>query len=80
VTHTYYRGININLERQGYRELFDMTIEPGENYSVAESHPDVANDLSSRIASARERFAPFKRGIPPFIQELMRQGQHRQQD
>ena len=80
VTHIYYRGLTINLERQGYRELYDMTRDISESYSVAETHPDVADDMQARIKRARETFAPFKRGIPPYIQELMKAGQHRIQD
>lgn len=80
VTHTYYRGITINLERQGYAELFDVSRDVSESYSVAETFPEVAREMQARIARAREKYAPFRLGIPPFIQELMKQGQRRQQD
>ena len=80
VTHTYYRGITINLERQGYAELFDVSRDASESYSVAETYPEVAAEMRGRIERARATFAPYKRGIPPFIQELMKQGQRRQQD
>jgi hypothetical protein len=80
VTHTYYRGININLERQGYAELFDLARDVSESYSVSETYPEVAAEMRRRIEGARERFAPYKRGIPSFIQELMKQGRRQQQD
>jgi arylsulfatase A-like enzyme len=80
VTHTYYRGIRIDLERQGYPELFDMSRDISESYSVAASCPDVAAGMRARIAHARETFAPFRRGIPPFIRKLMETGAARPQD
>jgi arylsulfatase A len=80
VTHTYYRGMQVNMERQGYRELYDIAADVTESYSVAETHPEVAAEMQERIARARERFAPFRKGVPPYIQELVRSGAYRPQD
>lgn len=80
VTHTYYRSFRVNMERGGYRELYDVVRDVTESYSVAERHPDVAAEMQARIQRARERFAPFKLGVPPYIQELRRKGQHKFQD
>jgi hypothetical protein len=68
------------MEKAGYPQLYDVTRDPGENYSVAERHPDVVRDMQARLQRARETFAPFKRGVPPFIRELRRKGLARVQD
>jgi arylsulfatase A-like enzyme len=80
VTHTYYRSLRINLERAGYPELYDLARDIGENYSVAATYPDVADDMRARIARARETYAPFRLGVPPFIQQLMEHGVRAVQD
>ena len=80
VTHTYYRGIRINLERQGYPELFDMSRDVSESYSLVETFPEVAAEMHTRIARARQTYAPFRLGIPPFIRRLMEAGAARPQD
>lgn len=80
VTHSYYRGLFVNMERQGYAQLYDMSLDGPENYSVAERHPDVTADMQARIARAREKFAPYKKGMPPFIRELISKGRFRMQD
>jgi arylsulfatase/uncharacterized sulfatase len=51
-----------------------------ESYSVAETYPDVALDMQTRLKRARETYAPFKRGIPPFFEELRKRGRLRRQD
>lgn len=45
-----------------YPQLYDLNADPAENYSVADRHPDVLADMRRRLAAARTRFAPFKRG------------------
>jgi arylsulfatase A-like enzyme len=80
VTQTYYRGLKIDFERAGYNELYDMTQDISESYSVAESFPDETLRLQARIKQARQEFEPFKKGVPPFIRELMQRGAHRRQD
>jgi hypothetical protein len=72
--------MQVNMERQGYRELYDIAGDVTESYSVAQTHPDVATEMQGRIERARERFAPFRKGVPPYIQELVRSGAYRQQD
>ncbi len=37
-------------------ELFDMTVDAGENFNVAERHLDVVKDLQTRIAAALKTF------------------------
>jgi hypothetical protein len=36
--------------------------------------------MQARLQRARETFAPFKRGVPPFIRELRKKGLARVQD
>jgi arylsulfatase A-like enzyme len=80
VTHSYYRSMSINMEGAGYPQLYDMARDPSENYSVAGTHPDALAEMQQRISRARDAFHPFKRGVPPFIQQLMQRGLHRVQD
>lgn len=80
VRESYYRGITANFERGGYPQLYDMRRDVGENYSVAATHPDVTADMQTRLQRARDAFAPFKRGVPPFILEMMKRRQFRRQD
>ncbi len=44
---------NVALNRP---ELFDMTVDPGESFDVADRHPDVVKDLRARIAAALKTF------------------------
>lgn len=37
-------------------ELFDMTVDPGESFNVADRHPDAVNELRARIAAALKTF------------------------
>jgi arylsulfatase A-like enzyme len=80
VSHTYYRGLWVNMERQGYPQLYDMSRDAPENYSVADRHPDILADMQTRVRDARETFAPYKKGMPPFIRELINTGRFRAQD
>jgi hypothetical protein len=48
-----------------YPQLYDMSVDPAENYSVADRHPDVLANMQARLAAARERFAPFKSATIP---------------
>jgi arylsulfatase A len=80
VTHAYYRSFRVNMERAGYRELYDVARDATESYSVAERYPDVTADMQARLQRARDRFAPFRLGVPPYIQQLRRQGRHTLQD
>jgi arylsulfatase A-like enzyme len=44
---------NIKLNKP---ELFDMTVDPGESFNVADRHADVVKDLQSRIVAALKTF------------------------
>jgi arylsulfatase A-like enzyme len=80
IEQTYYRGLMVNLERSGYAQLYDMGRDSAESYSVAVTHPDVTLEMQTRLKRAREAYAPFKRGMPPYIQELMKQRRFQRRD
>jgi len=67
VASDYYRYGAINLEGRGYPQLYDMSADEPENYSVATRHPDVLADLQGRLESARQTFAPLEsKELPEF--------------
>ncbi|HEY9219936.1 MAG TPA: sulfatase [Phenylobacterium sp.] len=63
VARSYYRTYDVPLDR--YPLLFDMTADPGENYSLAMLHPDVAEEMQGRIAAARTFYGRFLETAPP---------------
>lgn len=77
----YYRSFGmVPFAIMGYTELYDMTIDPSESYSVATAHPHVVEEMQARFARAQATFAPFKhkeipqtflrrRGHPPHTQD-----------
>jgi arylsulfatase A len=78
VSQTYYRGLKVKLEQWGYDELYDMTRDVQESYSVAETYPDITSDMQARLERARRTFEPLKKGVPPFFAKLRKQLQQRQ--
>ncbi len=80
IRQTYYRSLMVDMERAGYAQLYDVSRDVGENYSVAATHPEVTREMQARIERARETYAPFKRGMPPFIRELINRRQFQHQD
>ncbi|MGD9891290.1 MAG: sulfatase [Dehalococcoidia bacterium] len=80
IDRSYYRSLMVSYARTGFTQLHDMTRDVAESYSVAETYPEVALDMQTRLQRARETFAPFKRGMPPFFEELRKQGRFRSQD
>jgi uncharacterized sulfatase len=49
-----------SFDVRGYKELFDLDIDPAENYSVASMHPDVVADMERRMEEANRIFGPMK--------------------
>jgi arylsulfatase A-like enzyme len=80
IDRSYYRALTVSFERDGFRQLYDMTRDAAESYSVAETYPDVTEDMQTRLRRARERYAPFKRGVPQYFEQMRRQGRFRRQD
>ena len=70
----YYRANRFPMSLLGYQELFDLKADPSENYSVAETHPEVAKAMKARLDAAKAAFAPFKhKDIPPYFKTLQAQ-------
>ncbi|MBI1180664.1 MAG: sulfatase-like hydrolase/transferase [Alphaproteobacteria bacterium] len=65
VVRSYYRTYDIALDR--YPLLFDMASDPGETYSVARNHPDVARQMRERVERARARYEPLADAFPPHV-------------
>lgn len=65
VAQTYYHGHLMSVTTR-YPQLYEVAKDPGENYSVNERYPDVVKDMQAKLASARETFKPFKRGMPDY--------------
>jgi arylsulfatase A-like enzyme len=65
VVRSYYRSLDIPLDRFNYPLLFDLAADPGETYSVARLHPEVAEAMKGRIERARARYGPFAEAFPP---------------
>jgi arylsulfatase A-like enzyme len=65
VARSYYRTYDVPLD--GYPLLFDMDVDPGENYSVARNFPDAAADMRARLAQARAKYEPMADAFPPHV-------------
>jgi len=78
VDQTYYRGSTVIFGNRKYKQLYDAAQDIPESYSVAETHPDVTTDMQKRLDLARQKYAPFKKGIPPYFQRLRQQSEHKQ--
>ncbi len=65
VARSYYRTYDVPLDR--YPLLFDMDIDPGENYSVARNFPDAATDMRARLEKARAKYEPMAEAFPPHV-------------
>jgi hypothetical protein len=64
---SYYRAWEIPLDRHGYPLLFDLDLDPGENYSVSDRFPEVAAEMKARLERARARYEPLAAAFPPHI-------------
>jgi arylsulfatase A-like enzyme len=64
VSETYYRGGRTDYVERGYPQLYDMELEQGENYSVADLYPDILADMQARWRAAVAKFAPFRTPRP----------------
>jgi arylsulfatase A-like enzyme len=66
VVRSYYRTLDIPLDRFGYPLLFDLNVDPGEAYSVSALHPDVAADMKARYERAKAKYEPLAAAFPPY--------------
>ena len=67
VVRSYYRTLDIPLDAYNYPLLFDMSVDPGENYSVARNHPDEAAEMKARIERAKAKYEPMAKAFPPHV-------------
>lgn len=58
----YYRGPLMGLDARGYPQLYDMTRDSSESYSVAAREPQMLATMRDRIAAARATFGPLATG------------------
>ena len=65
VARSYYRVYDVPLDKLPL--LFDMSVDPGETYSVASLHPEALADMTSRLARARARYEPMADLFPPHV-------------
>ena len=67
VARSYFRTFDIPIGRFNYPLLFDVSRDPGENYSVASLHPEVVTDLKDRLAKARAFYEPLTANFPAYV-------------
>jgi uncharacterized sulfatase len=63
VVGDYYRNFGRVAENAEYPQLYDMTKDDPEHYSVAQRHPEVLQDLRGRFARAQAELEPLGTGI-----------------
>jgi uncharacterized sulfatase len=59
VARSYYRHLDLPLDRYGWTGLFDVAADPSESYNLASAHPDVVADMTARLKRAQARFEPL---------------------
>jgi arylsulfatase A len=69
----YYRGNTVSFSTKEYKQLYDMDIDKSESYSVAVTYPEVTLDLQNKLRTARLKYAPYKKGIPPLFKKMITQ-------
>ncbi len=78
VEQSFYRASLNDMVKRGYPQLYDAAVDVDESYSLAEGNPDVVADMRRRLAAAQSRFAPYRKGVPPYFAKLKRDALERQ--
>ncbi|HMO42406.1 MAG TPA: hypothetical protein PKB04_03595, partial [Phenylobacterium sp.] len=65
VVRSYYRTLDIPLDQHRYPLLFDLSLDPGETYSLLSTNNAVGKDMARRVAEARAAYEPFAQARPP---------------
>ncbi len=65
VSRSYYRTIDVPLERVGGWQLIDLEVDPSENYDVSARYPEVVADMRARLERAQATFEPLGVFEPP---------------
>lgn len=63
VSADYFRGRLFATDGK-YPQLYDVMNDSSESYSLADRYPEVLEEMRTRLASARSRFARFKTPTP----------------
>jgi len=66
-TRSHYHGALASTENKGYPQLYDVSKDISESYSVAKIQPDVLADMQARMDTARAKFGPMKAKQPPKV-------------
>jgi arylsulfatase A len=66
-TRSHYHGSLASTEDKGYPQLFDVSKDISESYSLARVQPAALADMRERMKDARARFAPMKAKQPPKV-------------
>ena len=72
VAKSYYHGFLVPLSND-YPQLYDVSADLSESYSVAERNPDVLAMMQTLLANAAEKFKPMKTEIPAAYRNFMPQ-------
>lgn len=59
VAADYYRGWLAPIEGK-YPQLYDVSVDPSENYNLADRYPEITNRLKVRLAEVRKEFEPLR--------------------
>jgi arylsulfatase A-like enzyme len=60
VAADHYRTVLLDIRNDGYPQLYDMTRDRAEEYSLAARHPDVLREMAARLDGARKAFEPLR--------------------
>jgi arylsulfatase A len=78
-TRSYYREFLAKFEDKGYPQLYDVSKDISESYSVAAVYPEVLSDMRARMKAADAKFGPMKaKEIPKAFRDLTQQMQRAQ--
>ena len=69
---SHYRGALAATENVGYPQLYDVSKDISENYSVAKVYPAALADMQERMKAARTQFGPLKaKQIPKVFRDRL---------
>jgi arylsulfatase A len=66
-TRSHYHGSLASTEGKGYPQLFDVSKDVSESYSLGRLHPEALADMQERMKAARAQFGPLRARQPPKV-------------
>jgi hypothetical protein len=73
-TRSHYHGSLATTEDKGYPQLFDVSKDISESYSLAGLQPAALADMQVRMKAARAQFGPLKaRQLPKVFRDRLQQ-------